>query len=354
MNQLTIDQSTDQLIERVAGGLAGALLGDAMGSATEGLTISQIKERFGWVTGLLAAGAGTFADGWPIGGLTDDGLVTLQTVEELIKNQGYLTPVQAGELLVRWASDPEVFRRFAGPSSRKAILALRDGADPRQAGAPDILANDFRISNGAAMKVAPAGWFFPNDIERAVDLAVNLVTPTHNSHIAFAGAGVVAAAVSIAAVSADMSQVVKAALLGAKIGECLGLERAIEVPAPSMPARVELAIQLAHGPGSPEQKVGRLNEIFGSGLPITEAVPMAVGLVTVLGQDPMELIRATVNLGSDADTVAMIAGVMAGTYSGLAGFDPDLVKQIETTNQISIREIASKVVATIGGQRRLK
>lgn len=335
-----------ELGKRIAGGLAGALLGDAMGSVTEMLTPRQIKERYGRVDTLLSPEEGTFASGRVAGQLTDDGLLTLAVIDGLLQHGGSLTARHAAQMLVEWANDPEVFDRFAGPSSRKAILALRRGESPEDAGAPSLMTNDLRISNGAAMKVAPAGWFCPGQIEAAVRLAGSICVPTHNSHIAFAGAGSVAAAVAVAASGEDMEDVLTAAVRGAELGEQEGIKRAVEVPAPSMAARVRLAIDVAHEPGDVPHRIARLTDLIGSGLPITEAVPMAIGINAVIPDDPMELIRTLVNIGSDADTVASIAGAIAGTSSGLKGFDADMLAQLEDTNGIDIGQIAERVANT--------
>jgi ADP-ribosylglycohydrolase len=328
-----------------------------MGSATEMLTAGQICERFGYVTGFLAPGEDTFAVGRAAGQLTDDGLLTIALLDELAANNGAITADRTAALLLEWADDPEVFDRFAGPSSRKAILALRQGQRPELAGAPDPMANDLRISNGAAMKVAPAGWTHPGEPGLAVDLACVICVPTHNTNIAFAGAGAVAAAVAAASAGAARADVLEAALAGARSGDQVGLRRAVEVPGPSVEARIELALRIVDQDAPPTDRLADLASVIGSGLPITEAVPMAIGLVALFGDDPMELIRRSVNLGGDTDTVAAIAGAISGTMAGLGALDAGLVAQVEEANGIDIGRTGEAVAAMVlsrgapGGRR---
>src|SRR4029077_5044012 len=77
-----------------------------------------------------------------------------------------------------------------GPSTRLAIAALRDGADPAEAGR-------FGTTNGAAMRIAPVGVAVPcRDLAALVDSVVAASFVTHNTGVALAGAAAVAAAVS--------------------------------------------------------------------------------------------------------------------------------------------------------------
>ena len=337
--------------DRVAGGLAAALLGDALGSVTEQLTVRQVRERYGRVTTLLAPAEGTFADGRKPGELTDDGLLTLSILRELTAGSGEIEPDDVARLLLEWASDPELLSRFAGPSSRKAILLLRGGATPREAGAPDPLTNDLRTSNGAAMKVAPAGWASPGDLVRAARTAAKICVATHNSDIAYAGAAAVAGAVSAAMSPSSATDIAHAAVTTARIGYEIARGQAIEVPGPSISARIELACDIATAGASIEVRVRRLGEIFGNGLPITEAVPMAIGMFVAIPDDPLDLLLRVVNLGGDSDTVAAITGAISGTHKGFDALPADMVRTLEAANQIDVRAEASLFVDVIARRR---
>lgn len=320
-----------------------------MGSVTEQLTATQIVERYGRVTTLLPPESGTFADGRLAGELTDDGLLTIEVARALVRGQGTVTETAVAEMLVAWAGDPELFARFAGPSTRRAIELLRAGTPPAVAGAAEPLKNDLRSSNGAAMKVSPAGWVAPGDIERAVELACVLSVPTHNSSVAFAGASAVAAAVSAAAVGRDPHGIAQAAVDGAERGDQLGKERGVEVPGPSVAARLELAADIALGGGTALERVDRLTALFGCGLPISEAVPMSVGLALVYPTDAMSAVIDAVNTGGDTDTIAAIAGAIVGTAVGLDGVDQPMVRALEEANSLDVRAEAQAIVDVSGG-----
>ncbi|NYF28084.1 ADP-ribosylglycohydrolase family protein [Microbacterium sp. JAI119] len=337
--------------DRVAGGLAATLLGDALGSVTEQLTVRQVRERYGRVTTLLAPAEGTFADGREPGELTDDGLLTLSVLRQLAAGSGEIEPIDVARLLLEWASDPELLSRFAGPSSRKAIHLLRGGATPSEAGAPDPLTNDLRTSNGAAMKVAPAGWAFPGDLVGAARTATKICVTTHNSDIAYAGAAAVAGAVSAATSSSSTTEIAHAAVTAARIGYDFARVHAIEVPGPSITTRIELACDIATAGSAIEVRIRRLGEIFGSGLPITEAVPMAIGMFVAMPDEPLDLLLKIVNLGGDSDTVAAIAGAISGTYQGFDALPADMVRTLEAANHIDIRAEASLFVDVIARRR---
>jgi len=318
-----------------------------MGSATEQLTPAEVQARFGRVTSFQQAGEGTFAAGRTPGLLTDDGAQLVGIARLLVEQNGHVTPRHVADVILKWAEDPELLRRFAGPSTRKAIAALREGRTPEEAGAPEPTANDFRSTNGSAMKVAAAGLAFPFDIKRAVETAATICVPTHNSDIAFAGAGAVAAAVASAARGGlRLSHVAEAAIDGACLGLELGRERSHQVPGPSIAARIEVARDIAFDFGkTQEERILRLNDVIGGGLPVAEAVPLAIGLFLATGGDPMRTIIEAVNLGNDSDTVATIAGAIAGAFSGSYGLDSRLVETLVSANEIDVAALAGDLVS---------
>lgn len=318
-----------------------------MGSATEQLTPAEVRARFGRLMSFRQPGDGTFASGRTPGLLTDDGAQLVGMAHLLVEHKGRITARHVADVVLKWAEDPELLRRFAGPSTRKAIAALREGRTPEEAGAPEPTANDFRSTNGSAMKVAAAGLAFPFDIKRAVETAAIICVPTHNSDIAFSGAGAVGAAVAAAVRGGlTLSDVAEAAIDGARLGLALGKERSHQVPGPSIAARIEVARDISFLTGkTQEERILRLNDVIGGGLPVAEAVPLAIGLFLTTGGDPMRTVIEAVNLGNDSDTVATIAGAIAGAFSGSGGLDSRLVGTLVSANAIDVAGLAADLVS---------
>src|SRR5205823_2642517 len=82
------------------------------------------------------------------GQVTDDSGQMLRMAQAIIESNGSLTVDGVVKQLLQWAEDPEVFRRFAGPTTRAAIEELRKGTDPRVVGRQGRLTS-LGTSNGA-------------------------------------------------------------------------------------------------------------------------------------------------------------------------------------------------------------
>jgi ADP-ribosylglycohydrolase len=146
-----IDQG--YLLRHIQGALASALIGDSMGAATEGMTPEQIRQRFGQpVHEFYGPPAETFAAGRKPGQLTDDSTQMVEMLKAVVECKGVLTVESVAQHLLKWAENEELFSRFSGPSTRKAILQLREGKNPSETGLPATPLDV--VSNGAAMKVA--------------------------------------------------------------------------------------------------------------------------------------------------------------------------------------------------------
>ena len=99
---------------------------------------------------------------------------------------------------------------FVGPSSRRAIIALKRGEDPYKTGATGD-------TNGAAMRISVVGLMHPGDLEGAVADAVLTSVPSHYTDIAVSGASAVAGAVAEALKEdATVQSVVEAGIRAAK------------------------------------------------------------------------------------------------------------------------------------------
>ncbi|MDQ7820178.1 MAG: ADP-ribosylglycohydrolase family protein [Armatimonadota bacterium] len=339
------------LHDRILGSLAAGVIGDAMGAATEQRSYEEIISLFGGPVREFVPPPpdSPFAGGRDAGQITDDSGQMLAMAEALIATGGRLTVNAVAQHLLRWADDPEVFRRFAGPTTRAAIEELRRGTDPRVVGRQGKLTS-MGTSNGAAMRVAPAGLVHPGDLEGAIRDAVTMCLPSHATQLAMSGACAVAAGVARAlTLDADVYAVVQAAFHGALRGEEIGRREGRVVAGPSVYRRMELAVGLAVRHRSVLDAIRDIHAYVGSGLHIAEAVPAAIGIFVAACGDPLEAIVGGVNIGDDTDTVAIIAGSLAGALRGTRAIPGRLIEQVERANQLNLDRVAAALTAIARG-----
>ena len=232
-------------------------------------------------------------------------------------------------------------------------MRLRAGEDPAIVGRGDVYYGT-GVSNGAAMKAAPAGWFNPGDIDAAVRDAAAIALPTHATQIAIAGAAAVASAVSRAMMpDASVGNVIEAALKGARDGESLGLELGREAAGATVYRRMVESIRIGNSAGDVRQAMDEISALIGSGLPANEAVPAALGIFAAAKGDVRDTIIGTVNMGNDADTVSTIAGAIAGTLQGVEGVPRDWYRTVVQVNGLELGAAAISIADAIE-RRRVK
>lgn len=330
--------------ERVLGGMYGAVCGDAIGAVTEMLSRNQIVATYGRLERMLPPDLSPFAAGRHAGQVTDDASQLIVLARTIARSER-LTPAGVAAALLEWADDEEMLRRFAGPTTRAAIAQLRAGADPIAVGRES--AGFMRgTSDGAAMKVAPVGWAHPGDLPGAVRDAVTVCLPTHATQVAIAGACAIACGVARAMEpDVDVVSVVRACLWGAIEGERVGLEHGRDVAGPSVSERIRLGVSLATSSVDAWEAVDRIARTVGAGLHTAEAVPAAVAAFAAGGGRPRETIVVAANLGDDTDTVACMAGALAGTLSGIDAIPDDWRALVTEANALDLGPLAREIVA---------
>jgi ADP-ribosylglycohydrolase len=196
-------------------------------------------------------------------------------------------------------------------------------------------------SNGAAMKIAPAGLVHPADPDAAIEDAVTASLPSHCTQTAIAAACAIAAGVAEGmAHNADVFSVVRATLYGARKGESIGMQRARTVPLPSVSRRIELAVSLALKAEDGDAANRSLAHIIGTGLPAYESIPTAVGIFVAAGGDPEKSVLAGANVGYDTDTIASMAGALAGALNGFDAVPRGLYQEVTRVNDLDLESLA--------------
>ena len=302
----------DELVNRARGALVGLAVGDALGQPTEGLTPLQIRQQWGRITDFLTDE--------PSG--SDDTEYALFSARLLLKNGRALT---SGLVASAWrehlASQTGGFKG-AGFSEMMAIANLRSGMSPPACGM-----HLHSWSDGLAMRVAPFGVAAAGEPELAARFAAIDGAVSHSGEGVFSGQAV-AAAVAEAMGGASLEQVFAAALR--------------VIPADSWTARaVSAAITYGSQANDFWQALPHLHEAIAcTYYPWADLGPEAVGLafgVLAAAHGQFEAaVLGGVNIGRDTDTIAAIAGAIAGAHSGFEKIPPQWVQRIQLARGVCI------------------
>lgn len=327
------------MYRNILGGLIGAAAGDAMGAATEARTKEQIEEYFGHkVTDFEVPPSDTFGAGNIAGQVTDDFSLAYFVARHIVKNEGRVEEQAVRDGLIEWSEHPQFFDRFAGPTTRLAIRKFK-GEVIEESGGVKLITR--QATNGAAMKIAPVGLMNAGNLDQAIRDAVTVTMVTHDNVLAISGACAVAAGIAQAVMpGADLYNVLKAGVYGAKEGEKIGRKIAKDVAGPSVIRRMEMAIEIGLSSLTLDEKIIEIGDCIGTGLHISEAVPSAFGLFAASHGEAMESVVSAVNVGYDTDTVATMSGALGGALHGADAFPPHFLPILEQANQLEIQALA--------------
>jgi len=337
--------SSTELVDRIHASIAMGVIGDALGAPTEQRSIREIQELFGGrVESFFEPPADSpYAKGRRAAEITDDSSQMMLLCELLIKYNGVVTARAVADMVLLWSEDDRYFPHFAGPSTRAAIESLKAGADPEISGSLGRETTQ-GTSNGGAMRVAPVGMVHPGDPEAAVMAAATTCRPSHFTSVGVAGAGAIAGGVAVALQKgATILDVVRGAIWSAELGEQIGSRDGREVAGPSVARRIEVAVEIASVSPDLDTAIRRIAAIVGTGLSAAEAVPAAIGFVVAGGGDPWQTVVAAANAGDDTDTVACMAGSIAGALSGFSSVPRERYDEVVSANEIDIASLASRL-----------
>ncbi len=202
-----------------------------------------------------------------------------------------------------------------------------------------------QATNGAAMKISPIGLLNAGNIEQAIQDAVTVTMVTHDNYLALSGACAVSGGGKpmLPRPDADVYRVLQAGLYGAREGERIGREVARDVAGPSVVKRMEMAIDIGLGSGTPWEKMIELGHRIGAGLHVSEAIPCAFGFFAANEGDALGSIVGAVNVGYDTDTIATMSGALAGALKGGEAYPEHFLPTLEKANGLNIQELAEGI-----------
>src|SRR5580658_6264789 len=318
---------------RARGALYGLAIGDALGMPTQLLSRREITERWGGLLhGFEPAPPGhPIAAGMPAGAVTDDTEQAVLLGRLLVRGGGAVDPRELAAALVSWEHDmaERGSLDLLGPSTKRAVAAVLAGTPPEEAGTSGD-------TNGAAMRIAPVGIAVAlnplpspdlatrRDLSTLVDHVVAASRVTHNTSLALAGAAAVAAAVSAGVSGAGIAGATALAIDAARIAA----DRGRWVAGADVAARIEWATGLVAG-RTQAQAAELIYTLVGTSLATQESVPAAFAVLAAVPGDPWHACLLAASLGGDCDTIAAMAGAIAGACHGVTAFPPEAIAVID-------------------------
>ena len=294
------------MMEKVKNIMTAVAVGDAMGMPTEFMTRAAIKEKVGLPDRLLLPEESEKHPNLPHATVTDDTEQNLW-MYRLYREKGRVDVTETALSLLDWADKTGAAeKKYIGPSSLRALNAIKEGEDPNKAGI-------FGTTCGGIMRT-PAVVLYKehaNEDELAEDIR-NCLVCTHNTSEALEAAGAYGFALYAAMHGATAQQVYEAAIRG---GEKLMAMAPWQNAAPSSVERLKLAYKMSNMM-TDEALMDYVYDIMGAGLPSADVAGAVFAIFFTAGEDVWRAIRLGAGLGGDTDTVAALAAALCAAFAG--------------------------------------
>ena len=294
-----------RLYLKCLGALVGGVIGDAMGAPSEGKSPAEIEDRFGWL------------DDFESGG-TDDTILRDVLAGTLIRTSGYATIDDwAADWLVAWDTI------FGPKQNRFFISVLHTARRLRVQGEPRLAALGNIPCSSSAMCIAPVGLVNACNPAQAAAQATHLASLINVQDAGFCqdGAAIIAAAVA------------SACRTGATV-ESILQDAVAHIPATSgarMLAGVQQAVGATRGRDYAafrdyvHERAERFFQLRKANS--LETVPLTLALFSLAAGDPERCVTYAANFGRDTDTMAAMAGAIAGAFGGAEAIRPDWLEK---------------------------
>lgn len=340
------------LLSRVRGCVYGGAVGDALGAPAEWKFPPEIKQRYGEIVDLVEPWDGPSDVGKGDGRYTDDTHMVQLLGRIYVEEGKHLDPFIFARRIVpliadepRWVAErgvemPVVDRLFY--PEKWLLMRLRlSNADPRLGGVGNM------VNCGAAMYAAPVGIVNACDPENAYREAIEIFS-AHQWSYGLEAAAVMASCVAEAfRPSASVDSIVAVALDLGKEGTRAAIEQVVAEARRHRDWReaiVPLRDAMRPLDGGAEDGVRDRGNGTDDWAPsrekAIEELPVALGFLVVANGDFEQSIFGAANYGRDNDSIAGMAGAIAGALHGDGVVRPEWVAQINEANRIDLDPLA--------------
>ena len=289
----------DMLKSKFVGCLIGSAVGDALGSSFEGFSSSKVDaERFH-------------------GRWTDDTHMMIGVAESLIANKGFDGNHMAQTFIKNYEQEP--WRGYASGPPR-VFRWIKSGVAWNEA-ARRLFGGAGSFGNGAAMRVAPVGLFYYDDLEKLRAVAYSQSQITHTHELGMEGAALQAYAVALA-IKADSSRRLDPYDFLAELKNFTKNE--------VHKMKLEKMRKLLADAADKKTVVREL----GNGVESHNSVPTAIYCFLRNWSIFEDAVLYAVSLGGDTDTIGAMTGAISGAYHGVEAIPEQWRNKLERKDYI--------------------
>jgi len=273
------------LKDKFLGALVGTAVGDAVGAGFEGWPATDVEA------------IGRAVDRREMLAYTDDTHMMIGVAESMVQKEGFDGEHMARIFIRNYEAEPW---RGYGPGPPNVFRMIRAGEAWDKAA--EKLYHGGSYGNGSAMRIAPLAVFYHNDLTMLREVAYRSSQITHSHVLGKEGAALQEYAVALA-IEMQPGKAFNSQEFLPRLGELVQHEiyrKKLE--------RVSVLL----GEADKAKVIAEL----GNGVEAFNSVPTAIYSFLSHPDSFEEAILFAVSLGGDADTIAAMAGAIAGAYLG--------------------------------------
>ncbi len=345
-----------RLYDKVMGCLYGGAVGDALGAPAEWYLPDQIQERYGYITDFVENWEGPSDIGKGDGRYTDDSHMVQLLSRCYVEEGGHLDAFSFARRIVpliaeedRWlperGREMKLVERLFYPEKWLFMRLALANAEPRQGGIGNM------VNCGAAMYAAPVGIINAGDPRNAYREAVDMFSAHQQSYGLEAAAVMAACTAEAFSPNATVDSIIAAALSLAKEGTQQAIAAVVSAAREYSDWKAAIApLRAAIKPYDGAAEMPRMRGQGGNHWQPSrehsiEELPIALGFLVVAGGDYEGSIFGGANYGRDNDSIAGMAGAIAGALHGARAIRSNWIEQINQANRIDLKPLALDLTA---------
>jgi poly(ADP-ribose) glycohydrolase ARH3 len=300
----------EDLRSKISGSLTGTGIGDALGASLEGWRrVDEAEIR------ALAEKRHTLT-------YTDDTHMMIGVAESLIESKGFDGEHMTRRFMENYSREP--FRGY-GPGPPRVFRMIKSGEAWDKAA--EKLYGGGSFGNGSAMRIAPVGVFYYDDIAKLKEIAYKSSQITHAHELGKEGAALQAYAIALAT-QADPSLALQGNEFLRKLTDFVKHEVYRQ--------RLESVEELLG-----EKDRSKVVAELGHGIEAFNSVPTAIYSFLSHPNSFEEAAIYAISLGGDTDTIGAMTGAISGAYLGIEAIPRKWQERLE--NRDYVMELADRL-----------